>query len=96
MAATCAALRGWCATAWRVSTRLVGPERRSTAAVQAASVSTSSQGRHSSMFGISRSEATCSTGWWVGPSSPRPIESWVSTKMLGTFISAAMRRALRA
>lgn len=24
-------------------------------------------------------DATCSTGWWVGPSSPRPIESWVNT-----------------
>ena len=23
--------------------------------------------------------AMCSTGWWVGPSSPRPIESWLNT-----------------
>ena len=26
------------------------------------------------MFGMARKLATCSTGWWVGPSSPRPIE----------------------
>jgi hypothetical protein len=40
--------------------------------------------------------AICSTGWWVGPSSPRPMESWVNTKIWRCFISAAMRRALRA
>ena len=33
------------------------------------------------MFGIRRSVAVCSTGWWVGPSSPRPMESWVKTKI---------------
>ena len=31
------------------------------------------------MFGIARSAASCSIGWWVGPSSPSPIESWVKT-----------------
>ena len=30
-------------------------------------------------FGIARSAAMCSIGWWVGPSSPRPMESWVQT-----------------
>ena len=29
--------------------------------------------------GSPRSAARCSIGWWVGPSSPRPIESWVQT-----------------
>ena len=29
------------------------------------------------MFGVVRRLAICSTGWCVGPSSPRPIESWV-------------------
>ena len=29
------------------------------------------------MPGIARSDRICSTGWWVGPSSPTPIESWV-------------------
>ena len=48
------------------------------------------------MLGIRRSVAVCSTGWWVGPSSPRPIESCVKTWMTGCFISAAMRSALRA
>ena len=28
-------------------------------------------------FGMARSIARCSIGWWVGPSSPTPIESWV-------------------
>ena len=28
---------------------------------------------------MARSEASCSIGWWVGPSSPRPTESWVHT-----------------
>jgi hypothetical protein len=59
-------------------------------------VSTVSQGRQTSMLGIMRSVAVCSTGWWVGPSSPRPIESWVNTWITRCFISAAMRRALRA
>ena len=29
--------------------------------------------------------ARCSTGWWVGPSSPNPMESWVITNTVGTF-----------
>ena len=36
-----------------------------------------SAGRITVRFGIARSAARCSIGWWVGPSSPRPIESWV-------------------
>ena len=32
-------------------------------------------------------------GWWVGPSSPRPIESWVPMKIDGTFIRLASRMA---
>ncbi len=39
--------------------------------------STASHGRHRLILGISRNEARCSIGWWVGPSSPRPMESWV-------------------
>ena len=34
-----------------------------------------------SMFGIRRRLETCSTDWCVGPSSPRPIESCVNTKI---------------
>jgi hypothetical protein len=41
--------------------------------------------------GIARSPASCSIGWWVGPSSPSPIESWVKTKIDRSFISAASR-----
>ena len=29
--------------------------------------------------GMARSVARCSIGWWVGPSSPSPTESWVQT-----------------
>jgi len=29
---------------------------------------------------MARKEASCSTGWWVGPSSPSPMASWVKTK----------------
>ena len=31
------------------------------------------------MLGTMRSDMSCSTGWWVGPSSPTPMESWVQT-----------------
>ena len=65
------------AGAWRVSTSSVGPLVCSMAAHQATAVSTASAGRHSVRFGISRRLLRCSIGWWVGPSSPRPMESWV-------------------
>ena len=48
-------------------------------AAQAAAVSLASAGRTTSSPGIARNAARCSIGWWVGPSSPRPIESWVQT-----------------
>ena len=31
------------------------------------------------MLGVARRSSIVSTGWWVGPSSPSPIESWVIT-----------------
>jgi hypothetical protein len=34
-------------------------------------------------------------GWCVGPSSPRPIESWVHTYTTGNLIRAARRTAGR-
>jgi nucleoside-diphosphate-sugar epimerase len=45
----------------------------------AAAVSTASAGRMTSVFGRARKCARCSTGWCVGPSSPIPMESCVST-----------------
>ena len=45
---------------------------------------------------MARNEASCSTGWWVGPSSPSPIASWVNTKIVGSSISADSRIAGRA
>ena len=50
---------------------------RARSPAQATAVSTASQGRQTVMFGIRRRLARCSTGWCVGPSSPRPMESWV-------------------
>ena len=35
-------------------------------------------------MGVPRREANCSTAWCVGPSSPRPMESWVKTKIDGS------------
>ena len=35
---------------------------------------------------MARSAARCSIGWWVGPSSPRPIESCVQTKVTGDLL----------
>ncbi len=34
-------------------------------------------------------------GWWVGPSSPSPIESWVQTYVTGSRMIAASRTAGR-
>jgi len=38
---------------------------------------------------------TCSIGWWVGPSSPTPMESCVHTKVVGTCDRAARRGVVR-
>ncbi len=73
----------------------MGPSLRSTECTQPTIVSTVSHGRQTSMLGIMRRVVVCSTGWWVGPSSPRPMESCVNTWITRCFISAAMRMALR-
>ena len=57
--------------------------------LHAATVSLASAGRMTCRKGIARSVASCSTGWWVGPSSPTPTESWVNTK---TTLAWLMRR----
>ena len=51
--------------------------RRSIATRHPTVVSFASAGRKTVMLGVARRVASCSTGWWVGPSSPRPTESWV-------------------
>ena len=58
--------------------------------------SLASAGRKTRSPGTARSEASCSTGWWVGPSSPTPIESCVKMWMTGISISAERRIAPRA
>ena len=45
---------------------------------------------------MARSDASCSTGWCVGPSSPTPIESCVKTWTTGISMSAESRIAPRA
>jgi len=65
------------------------------AAAHAWAVSLASIGRITSSPGIARRLARCSIGWWVGPSSPTPIESWDHTKMVGIFCRAANRTAPR-
>ena len=63
---------------------------------QVSATSFASAGRNTSRPGIARSDASCSTGWCVGPSSPTPIESWVKMWMTGISISAESRIAPRA
>ncbi len=58
-------------------------------------VSLASAGRKTRRPGMARSDATCSTGWWVGPSSPTPTESWVHAKTTFASASAARRTAGR-
>lgn len=64
---------------WRESAMVVGRLRLATATLYAPAVSLPPHGRIISMLGIARKLARCSMGWWVGPSSPRPIESCVIT-----------------
>ena len=80
---------------WRESSNADGRVPSETADAQARAVSAPSHGRHTSRFGISRRAAACSTDWWVGPSSPSPMLSWVSTWMTRRFMSAPIRIALR-
>ena len=55
---------------------------------QASATSLAPAGRTTFKLGVARSIDSCSMGWWVGPSSPRPIESCVKTKIEGSRISA--------
>ena len=52
-----------------------------------------SAGRSVSTFGVARRLISASTGWCVGPSSPRPIESCVAIQITGKCESAEMRTA---
>ncbi len=61
----------------------------------ASATSLASPGRIVIRAGIARSDAICSIGWWVGPSSPTPIESWVKMWMVGISISALRRIGAR-
>ncbi len=68
---------------------------RSSTHRHAHTVSLASAGRTTAKRGIARSDARCSIGWWVEPSSPSPMESCVQTKVTGRCMSAARRTAGR-
>jgi hypothetical protein len=76
---------------WRLSASTDGVAVCDSAISQASAVSTASAGRKTSMLGVARSMARCSTGWCVGPSSPSPMLSWVITYCTGSPISAESR-----
>ncbi len=81
---------------WRERISRTGPSTSSSTATRHASaVSAASEGRITVRFGIARSAAMCSTGWWVGPSSPSAIESCEKTHSVGRFMSADRRIAGR-
>ena len=71
---------------WRLRINADGPSWRTTS-THAWIVSLASAGRITCRPGIARSAARCSIGWWVGPSSPTPTESWVNTKQTLAFDS---------
>ena len=54
---------------------ILGELELSSASSQHSKVSVVSAGLKTCKFGMSLSPESCSTGWWVGPSSPSPIES---------------------
>ena len=62
------------ATDCRVSASNDGASPERTASSQHSAVSTPSAGRNTLRLGMARRLASCSTGWCVGPSSPRPME----------------------
>mmetsp|Transcript_130491 Transcript_130491/g.194283 ORF Transcript_130491/g.194283 Transcript_130491/m.194283 type:complete len:216 (+) Transcript_130491:134-781(+) len=82
-------------TFWRVRISDVGPSMRCCECTYAPTVSSGSAGRMTSMLGNVRSDDTVSTGWWVGPSSPTPMESCVRMYVTGSSASAATRRVAR-
>ena len=74
-----------------LSLRPAGRSVFSSTVRHAHAVSFASAGRTTSRPGIARSEASCSIGWCVGPSSPTPIESCVKTNVDGIPMIAARR-----
>ena len=67
--------------------------RFSRASMYEPDTSFASAGRSVSTFGVARRLISASTGWCVGPSSPRPIERGVATKITPHLDSADTRIA---
>ncbi len=59
--------------------------------LQASTHSLASAGRSTTRPGMARRLGSCSIGWWVGPSSPTPIESWVKMWIVGISMIAESR-----
>mmetsp|Transcript_39885 Transcript_39885/g.109850 ORF Transcript_39885/g.109850 Transcript_39885/m.109850 type:complete len:201 (+) Transcript_39885:806-1408(+) len=78
---------------WRESAITHGVRRRSSAIAYAPDTSLASAGRSVSVLGVARKLSSASTGWWVGPSSPSPIESCVATVITPNSESAETRIA---
>ena len=77
---------------WR-GVDVFGVPRFSRASMYEPDTSFASAGRSVSTFGVARRLISASTGWCVGPSSPRPIESCVATKITPHLDSADTRIA---
>ena len=84
------------ALARRPDVSLVLPVHMGGLSADPATIAAASAGRSVINPGMARSEASCSTGWCVGPSSPSPIESWVKIQMVGISMRALSRIAGRA
>jgi hypothetical protein len=61
----------------------------------ASATSFASPGRMVISPGMARSDARCSIGWCVGPSSPTPIESCVKMWIVGISMIEASRSGAR-
>merc|ERR1719261_1275695 len=72
-------LLAWFGMPWRDSASTEGASALATAHAKEPDTSLPSQGLKTYMLGMARRDSSISTGWWVGPSSPRPMESWVMT-----------------
>ena len=71
----------------------VGQSFVSIAFFHAAHISYASAGLITCILIIERIIANCSTGWWVGPSSPTAIESCDNGRTNGNFIKHAILKA---
>ena len=85
----------WIGSFWREKMSTTGDLGVVMAMRQASVLSLASAGRSTTILGMMRRASTCSTGWWVGPSSPSPMLSWVNTNVAVLSARAVRRIAAR-